>query len=220
MSNFQEETDWWEGADGKWYPPVAKKTEAAPVVEFQVSAPASKVKRSRVRVYVSGVAAMLLLGAGIFVYQSNKTEFVDTTVILELTDISRGSGQWSVLPDCENKEFGGGFDACSCALSVGYSDLNRSTPVVVFGASGNEVGRSELGAAWFFHLRDGPIGPAIRSLSEYDAKRGRKCYWNADISVPDNEDYYVVKVGNRGEVKYNLDELWSGLWPTLTIQDD
>lgn len=209
MSNFQEATDWWEGADGKWYPPVAKKTDAAPVVQSEISAPASKVKRRHVRVYLSGVAAIVILATGAFLYLT-RTEFRYAILEVELIDASPDSGKWSVLPDCSKQ---GNFvsSPCSCVLSVGYSDLNDSTPVIVFGATGNEVGRTDLGGGIFFHTG----GTSVR---DYNPKEGRGCRWNPfNLRVPDNEKYYVVKVGTRGEVKTEFE----GLFPlSLKIEDD
>ena len=215
MSEFQKESDWWEGADGKWYPPVAKKTEADPVVEPEVLATTSKEKKSRVRLLLSCFAAIVLLAVGIFVYQESKPEFAYTRLSFQLIDTSRNSGGWSVLPDCKNKTSPG---VCSCVLSAGYGDLNDSTSVIVFGASGNELGRSELGPAWFFHLG---VARAMRGLSEYDSKKGRSCYWSPEsFRLPDNEKYYVVKIGNRNEVKLDFEDLTTNKARALTIEDD
>ena len=209
MSDFQKESNWWEGEDGKWYPPTAKKTELDPVVEAEVIATTSKGKKRRKRIYLSGVAAIVILAAGAFLYLT-RTEFRYALLEVELIDASPDSGKWSVLPDCSKQ---GNFvsSPCSCVLSAGYSDLNDSTPVIVFGATGNEVGRSDLGGGIFFHTG----GTSVR---DYNPKEGRGCRWNpGNLRVPDNEKYYVVKVGTRGEVKTEFE----GLFPLLLkIEDD
>lgn len=216
MSDFQIESDWWEGADGKWYPPVAKKTEADSVVEPEVSAAKGEGKKSRILIYLSGVAAIALLAAGVFVYQARKPEFVWTSLELELIDTKRDSGSWDVQPDCENKGFyASETTPCQCELSRGYNDLYEGTPIVVYGSDGNEVGRGVLDRERFIHIGGG----WVNQNAEYDSKKGRRCIWDVSVEIPDNEEYYVLEISGRGEIKYDLERMTT-YGEYVTIEDD
>lgn len=217
MSNFQKESDWWEGADGKWYPPVAKKIEVDSVAESEVSIPTREGWKSRKRIYLSGVAAIVLLAAGVLVYQARKPEFVWTYLRLELIDSEKDSGGWDVRPDCENKgKYALETSPCQCELDRGYSDLYEGTPIVVYGSDGKEVGRDVLDQESFIHIGD---SRSVRQNAEYDIKKGRKCIWDVNVEIPDNEEYYVIEISNRGEIKYDFEQITT-FGVTMTIEDD
>jgi hypothetical protein len=216
MSNFQEKDDWWQGVDGKWYPPVARRVEASPTDEPEESVYLSQVRPNRRRMYLLGLIAVVVTAIGVFVYQERKVEYRTTHFGLELIDRTPDSSGWSVRADCSGVPNERRF--CLCELSDGYSDLNNSTPVVVFGKSGKELGRTTLAErGWVFKVTDELGSSAIENLSQLPSNAARRCEWStADIELPDNEEYFVAKIGNRGEIKFEL-----GLYPTLfTIEDD
>lgn len=216
MADFQKESDWWEGADGKWYPPVAKKTEADPVVEHEVSTTTRK-KPSRKRNYLSGALTLIILAAGVFVYQARQPKFGKMAVLLELVDLKEDRSGWNVGADCDGT-------GCTCELSWVYSDLNSSTPVIITGKSGKEVARTTLGKGRVFQIANGVWGRAVSQVGELDRRLGRKCEWFTSATIPDNEDYYILKIGERGEFKYSykelIDSLATGVGIELSIKDD
>lgn len=217
MSDFQKESDWWEGADGKWYPPVAKKIEVDFVAEPEVQIPTREGKKSRKRIYLYGVVAIVLLAAGVLVYQARKPEFVWTYLSLELIDSERDSGGWDVRPDCENKgKYALETSPCQCELDRGYSDLYEGTPIVVYGSDGKEVGRDVLDRESFIHT---PGYEVVTQNEEYDPKKGRYCKWDVNVEIPDNEAYYVIEISNRGEIKYDFEQITT-YGVTMKIEDD
>ena len=215
MSNFQERDDWWQGVDGKWYPPVARRVDASPIDEPDESVYLSQARPNRRRLYLLGVVAILVTATGVFVYQERKVEVKQTFFGLLLTDRSPESYGWSVRADCSGVPSERRF--CRCLLSDGYSDLNESTPVVVFGKSGKELGRTTLEDSLIFK-DDGEIGNrAIENSSQLPSSAARRCEWSTGrVSIPNNEDYYVVKIGNRGEFRFEF----ADTVPLFSIEDD
>jgi hypothetical protein len=216
MSDFQKESDWWEGADGKWYPPVAKKTEVDHSSEPKVLAPITK-KSNRKRIYLSGALALILLAVGVFVYQARKPKFGVMILVVELVDLKRDRSGWSVGADCDGT-------GCTCEVSYVYSDLNSGTQVIVTGKSGKEVARSALGRGSVYQIANGVWRNRVNQVGELDRRLGRKCGWFVTAQIPDNEDYYVLKIGERGEFKYSYGELtdFTKTRPfiNLSIKDD
>lgn len=69
----------------------------------------------------------------------------------------------------------------------GYGDINPTTQVVIKGATGNEVNRTQLG--------DGV------KTDDY------ACVFTFHFDLTEGERYYVVSVGHRGESQYTFDQL-------------
>lgn len=217
VSDSPKDSSWWEGADGKWYPPVAKKSDSDSAGSDSSTLPSAMKKLGKRRLLLLGLVAVALFGAGFIVFQMRKPEYKWTRLDLELVDTRPDSGSWDVLPDCQDKgPYGLANTGCTCDLSPGYRDLNSSTPIVVFGAKGEEVGRGELSIGRFYHVGEGRW---VTNMSEYDSKKARKCVWDVNVQIPDNEKYYVLQIGDRGEVKYDFDEITT-FSRTLTIEDD
>ena len=47
---------------------------------------------------------------------------------------------------------------------------------------------------------------------------GRRCTWFYFLEVPKGEEYYILAVGRREEMKYTFEEITSGV--TLSLGDD
>ena len=217
MSNFQERDDWWQGVDGKWYPPVARRVDAIPIDEPEESVYLSQARPNRRRLYLLGLIAVVVSAIGVFVYQETRVEFRRTFFALQLIDRSPEYFGWSVRADCSGVPSERRF--CRCELFDGYSDLNESTPVVVFGKSGKELVRTTFDMERV-HKVDGEVGNlAIKDRSELPSSAARQCEWSTPlVSIPNTEDYYVVKIGNRGEFRFDWDDAINV--QIFTIEDD
>jgi hypothetical protein len=215
MSNFQERDDWWQGVDGKWYPPVARKVDASPTYEPEESVYLSHARPNRRRINLLGTAAAVITAIGVFVYQSREVETRSMFFAIELIDQSPESFGWSVRADCDGVS--SVFPACRCEIADSYSDLDGNTEVVVFGKSGKELARTTLnGDGRVFKMGD---STALSDPNRLPSTAARKCEWETRfIDIPTNEDSYLVKFGSRGEISFDSTD--QAFLQMLTIEDD
>jgi len=168
VSDFKGADNWWQGVDGKWYPPVAPASESsqiAPTVNQGGSSPGlpQKTKKNNKALMVLG--AIVLIVVIFFAVQSSKTEnkTIKGTFTLFSGDLSYG-----------------------CEGSGGYSDIGSSTSVVLKGKDGKEYDRTTLGIGVY---------------------SGAHCTWSFNLKAEMGQDYYLVSVGRRGEMKHTWIEL-------------
>lgn len=187
MSDIQNGPDWWQGVDGKWYPPVAAMPTGGavppppPFVVGDANPATGNTPKSKTTVAV-------IIGA------------VVVGVVLFLVVVSQFVGGSS-----ETKKVTGTFkliDSSQCNPDGGYNDINSSTPVVLKGKSGKELDRSELG------------------YGHEDSGYPLSCTWTFTVKVPKGEDYYVLSVGDRGEMQYTWDEITQPDAIALTLGND
>ena len=172
MSEVSGGSDWWQGEDDKWYPPIKKAPMAMPDSESPVKGERVSSKKQA----IIGLIAVVVIALGLLVFkQLNKTEYVDVKGSFTLTDNYMING-WSTDENCNT---GGG-----------YSDINSSTSVVAKNAKGEELARTSLG-----------IFPTTSK------GQGRVCEWSFILSIPKGEKYYVVSIGDRGEIQKTMEEL-------------
>ncbi len=107
---------------------------------------------------------------------------------------SRIRGSFTVI----DSDFRGRRSGRSCSPSGGYSDINRSTQVVVRNTEDMELGRADLGAG------------TISSLG---------CKFSFSLTLTEGEDLYLVTVGRRGEIAYTWEELRRPNAIDLTLGD-
>jgi hypothetical protein len=185
MSDVQNGPDWWQGVDGKWYPPVAPIAASSsvpppppsfttPSPEVAAPAPDSK-KRTAI---IASVAAVVI---------------VVTVLAIALT--AGGTSTKSVVGTFKL------IDSSQCDPDGGYGDINSSTPVVLKGKDGKELARTELGNG------------------VEDSGYPLSCTWAFTLKVPKGQEYYVLSVGNRGEMKYTWNEITQPFAIGLTLGD-
>jgi hypothetical protein len=120
MSDHQIDSTYWQGVDGKWYPPVAAVTPNKNTTKRNVSS----------RKTAGGIALLVLaIAVGFFVF-GNQSEKKTVQVSFMLR-----AGYQSLT--------------AQCVASGGYGDINSSTPVVIKGKNGKELDRSELGIGFY-----------------------------------------------------------------------
>lgn len=178
MSDTPKDDSWWQGVDGKWYPPVAKAatTEGLNVNSSAPEVKQNKFSRKKVGLIASAAVAGLLLVLLFLQIREPSIERVTGTFTLV--------GSWSVYS-------GYSLDK-NCNASGGYSDIGSSTQVILKNKEGLEVTRTDLG-----------MFPII------DLSGDRRCTWTFRLDVPEGEEYYVLSVGRRGEMKFSFEEMKS-----------
>lgn len=120
-----------------------------------------------------------LFGGGFLVYTITQEPPASRTVIGNLT----------ILPDAEPISPGYATykqGSVGCQGAGGYDDLNSSTSVVIKNHKGEEVDRTSLGKGFF--MKDG-------------------CAFFFMFEVTEGPRYFVLSVGNRGEMQYTYNEL-------------
>ena len=179
MSDFKQEDNWWQGVDGKWYPPVSPLSEHPQTVQQSTTlvCNACQAQNSSTSTFcincgqsISGLVPGNPLpsqqNAGTFAFiQSSKPESKTIT------------GTYTLFSDNLTS---------SCQGSGGYSDIGPSTVLVVTGKDGTEYDRTRLGSGTYL----------------YDS-----CMYTFKLKVEKGQDYYIISSDNRGELEYSWEEL-------------
>jgi hypothetical protein len=176
MSDAPQDSSWWQGVDGKWYPPIARaETSVSSGSTEPPSAPAGASKKW----IILGIVAVIVLG-GVVAMVMKYREPATGTVI----------GSFTLIGDYS--PYGGWNLDKNCNPSGGYSDIGSSTQVVVKNKEGLELARTDLGL-----------------LPVFTQENGRRCAWSFVLKIPKGEEYYILSVGSRGEMKYSFEEITS-----------
>jgi hypothetical protein len=179
MSDVPQDGSWWQGVDGKWYPPVAR-AEFSGVSANAEPALASKGVSGKWKAF--GVVAAVVLAGAVAIWLIRDREPETSRVVGKFALIDkRSSVGWSLDENCNT--------------SGGYSDIGSSTQVIVKNREGLELARTDLG-----------VLPEIETVSVT-----RRCTWTFYLEIPKGEDYYILSVGRRGEMKYSFEEITSGV---------
>ena len=180
MSDVQGGPDWWLGEDDRWYPPVKKASTSNPNADDSVGDSVEELADKQVP-------------------YSKRRAIAGVTVIIVLilgvllvrqltkTEYRYVSGTFSLT---DNYNVNGFSTDENCNTFRGYSDLNSSTQIVVTNSDGKELARTSFG--------NSPIRTS---------ENGRKCTWYFTLEIPKGEKYYVVTIGERGQIQKTFDEL-------------
>lgn len=157
MSDTPKDDSWWQGVDGKWYPPVAKAAPADGSSALNTSIGTSSAKSGRKKLVVVLVALFAVLGALIFWSQREpSTENVTGKFTLVGSDFG---GTWNLDEDCEGRG--------------GYSDIGSSTQVVVENQTGVILARTTLG---IFAQFQSNVGRSCTWSFSLDIPKGEEFY--------------------------------------------
>lgn len=130
MSDVPQDSSWWQGVDGKWYPPVARaefsgvSTNAEPALEPQGRSGKWKA---------FGIVAAVVLAGAVAIWLIRDRE----------PETGRVVGTFAVI-DKKSSYLGWNLDE-NCNTSGGYSDIGSSTQVIVKNREGLELDRTDLG---------------------------------------------------------------------------
>ena len=126
MSDVAKGEDWWQGTDGLWYPPVAKRQDIPSSDGQAVYKLAPKKKGLGRKQVLIVLVAVVILGTGTFLFLNSRPEAVEFRVTFALIDEVRALDE-------------------NCNSSGGYSDISSSTQVILRSKDGVELDRSNLG---------------------------------------------------------------------------
>jgi hypothetical protein len=126
VSDVSKGPDWWQGTDGLWYPPVARKVENDTVAQDIAAEGAATKPRRKRKAFV--VVALLAVAAGLGTFLFIKSRPQETRV----------SGTFALIDETRSLDE-------NCNTSGGYSDINSSTQVVLRNKDGVELDRTDLG---------------------------------------------------------------------------
>lgn len=187
MSDVPRDSSWWQGVDGKWYPPVAR-AETSGVAANAGSASTPKGQSGKRKLF-GLIAVVVLVGAtAIWLVRNREPEKKQVVGTFAVIDKKSSYGDWNLDENCNT--------------SGGYSDIGSSTQVIVKNREGVELSRTDLG-----------VLPKIETEG-----RTRRCTWTFFLAISKGEDYYILSVGRRGEMKYSFEEITSGV--SLSLGDD
>ena len=126
MSDVAKGEDWWQGTDGLWYPPVAKKQDIPSSDGQAVYKLAPKKKGLGRKQVLIVLAAVVILGTGTFLFLNSRPK------------IERVSGTFGLIDSVRTLDE-------NCNSSGGYSDISSSTQVILRSKDGVELDRNSLG---------------------------------------------------------------------------
>jgi hypothetical protein len=182
MSDTQQGPDWWLGADGKWYPPVAAAAPSAEVGEAEATgAPSAEVgeadaaptgtKRSKTPFIIGAVVvAVVAVAIGVVALSGGSSSKHTINGTLDLIGY-RGTDTGGSTPGLGAK----------CAGHGGYSDLEDGTQVTVKDGAGTLL--------------------ATGTLSNGKTTNPSTCSWTFTIAVPES-GFYSIEVSHRGALTF------------------
>jgi hypothetical protein len=161
MSEIQNGPDWWQGIDGKWYPPVAPMPKDGPSFDKSISLDSStKFKWARV---VAVIGAIGVAVAAFAIFKSvNSPKLTNLEVRVKI-----------INP--------GGCDA-----SGKYEDINGATPVNVLDSDGNSIYQTIVGAG--LEDQTEPVSCLRRIQLRVKAPTGKQNYL---VIIGDHDPIYL-----------------------------
>lgn len=195
MSDTPQGPDWWLGADGKYYPPVAAAPAppAPPGADDQGDTdPAGDTPEGRTRprwvipAVIGGAAVLLIAVAGVLAITllggSSPSHPLTGTMTLTTASLFKGKDQ-------------------SCVGSKGFDDIDSNAQVTVTDGDGKLLATGSLGEG---HLADGSTVTCVFPL-------------NVATKLP-KADFYKVEVSHRGALTYSYDQMQAQNWDlSLTL---
>ena len=198
MSDFKQEDNWWQGVDGKWYPPVSPLSEHPQTVQQSTTlvCNACQAQNSSTSTFCinCGQSISGLVPGNPLPSQQNAgtAKKRKVSILIGLVVLVGAGFAFIQSSKPESKTITGTYTlfsdnlTSSCQGSGGYSDIGPSTVLVVTGKDGTEYDRTRLGTGTYL----------------YDS-----CMYTFKLKVEKGQDYYIISSDNRGELEYSWEEL-------------
>ena len=198
MSDFKQDVNWWQGVDGKWYPPVSPLSEHPQTVQESTTLVCNscQAQNSPTSTFCinCGQSISVLVTGNPLVSQQNVGIAKKRKVLVLIGLIVLVGAGFAIIQSSkpESKTVTGTYTlysdnlTSSCEGSGGYSDIGPSKVLVLTGKDGTEYDRTRLGTGIYLF---------------------NSCKYTFKFKVEKGQDYYIISSENRGELEYSWEEL-------------